>query len=214
MATNDSLTSNSSARVNRLASALVNAGIQKGDKVAFISPNIPPMLEAHFAVPMIGATLVSINIRLSSREVAYIVNHSDSKALFVDNEFASLVSPVIKELTNVTTFVNICDVSDQLPLNGMEYEEFLATGSDAPVECAVTDEREMATLNYTSGTTGLPKGVMYHHRGAYLNALGEALEHGMNYTSGVPMDPSNVPLQWLVFSVGGDLCGGNTRLPA
>jgi len=171
------------ARVNRLASALLNAGIQKGDKVAFLSPNIPPMLEAHFAVPMIGATLVSINVRLSSREVAYIVNHSDSKALFVDNEFASLVTPVVKELTNVSMFVNICDLGDERPLDGAEYEEFLATGSDAPVECAVTDERETATLNYTSGTTGLPKGVMYHHRGAYLNALGEALEHGMNYTS-------------------------------
>ncbi len=171
------------ARVNRLAGALLNAGIQKGDKVAFISPNIPPMLEAHFAVPLIGATLVSINIRLSAREVSYIVNHSDSKALFVDNEFAALVAPIIKELTNVKTFVNICDVNDQRPLDGMEYEEFLATGSDSAVQCAVTDERDMATLNYTSGTTGLPKGVMYHHRGAYLNALGEALEHGMDYTS-------------------------------
>jgi acyl-CoA synthetase (AMP-forming)/AMP-acid ligase II len=171
------------ARVNRLASALLKSGIRKGDKVAFICPNIPPMLEAHFAVPMIGATLVSVNIRLSHREVAYIVNHSDSKALFVDNEFASLVTPVLKELTNIEIFVNICDVDDKRPLDGIDYEGFLAIGSDAAVDCAVTDEREVATLNYTSGTTGLPKGVMYHHRGAYLNALGEALEHGMNYTS-------------------------------
>lgn len=171
------------ARVNRLASALIRAGIGKEDKVAFMCANIPPMLEAHFGVPMIGATLVTINIRLSSREVAYIVNHSDAKALFVDNEFASLVTPVVKELTNIKTFVNICDTSERRPLDGMEYEEFLATGSDDPVECAVADEREVATLNYTSGTTGLPKGVMYHHRGAYLNAVGEALEHGMDHTS-------------------------------
>lgn len=168
-------------RVNRLANALINAGVGKGDKVAFICPNTPPMLEAHYAVPMIGAALVSINIRLSSREVTYIINHSDSKALFVDNEFAGLVNP--EELENVKTFVNICDISDERPLAGLEYEEFLATGSDTPVECAVEDEYEVATINYTSGTTGLPKGVMYHHRGAYLNALGEALEHGMNANS-------------------------------
>ncbi|MBF7081890.1 long-chain-fatty-acid--CoA ligase [Desulfallas sp. Bu1-1] len=168
-------------RVNRLANALIKVGVGKGDKVAFICPNTPPMLEAHYAVPMIGAALVSINIRLSAREVTYIINHSDSKALFVDNEFAGLVNP--EELKNVKTFVNICDINDERPLAGMEYEEFLDTGSDKPVECAVEDEYEVATINYTSGTTGLPKGVMYHHRGAYLNALGEALEHGMNSRS-------------------------------
>ncbi len=164
------------ARVNRLASALKNIGVEKGDKVAFICPNTPPMLEAHYAVPMIGAALVSVNIRLSSNEVAYIINHSDAKALFVDNEFSGLVTPRMNELTQVKTFVNICDVSDEKPLDGMEYEAFLNTGSDAPMEFAIDDEYQLATINYTSGTTGLPKGVMYHHRGAYLNALGEMLE--------------------------------------
>ena len=171
------------SRVFRLANGLIANGIGKGDKVAFLCPNIPAMLEAHFAVPMIGAVLVSINIRLSQREVTYILNHSDSKAVFADNEFAGLVAKSSGDLPNVSLFVNICDVSNDLPLGDIEYESFLASSSDAPVVCAVEDEREVATLNYTSGTTGLPKGVMSHHRGAYLNALGEGLEHGMDSRS-------------------------------
>ncbi|MBF0467496.1 MAG: long-chain-fatty-acid--CoA ligase [Desulfamplus sp.] len=170
-------------RVNRLASALKKIGIGKGDKIAFICPNIPPMLEAHYAVPMIGAALVSINIRLSSGEIAYIIDHSDAKAVFVDNEFANVVTPVLDKLPDVKTFVNICDISDEKPLNGMEYEEFLSTGSDVPVIPDIDDEYQLITINYTSGTTGRPKGVMYHHRGAYLNALGELLEFGMNSRS-------------------------------
>lgn len=165
-------------RVNRLAGALKNIGIGKGDKVAFICPNTPPMLEAHYAVPMIGAALVSINIRLSANEVAYIIDHSDAKAVFVDNEFAGLVKPVLSRLKKVRTVVNICDISSDAPLDGPEYEAFLSGGSPEPVEIAVDDERQIATINYTSGTTGLPKGVMYHHRGAYLNAIGEQLEFG------------------------------------
>ena len=106
-------------RVNRLANALVKVGVKQGDKVAFICPNTPPMLEAHFAVPMIGAALVTINIRLASHEIAYIVNHSDSKVFFVDNEFAGLVKPVLDKLTQVKTFVNICDVNDETPLDGL-----------------------------------------------------------------------------------------------
>ncbi len=171
------------SRVNRLASALIKIAVGEGDKVAFICPNTPPMLEAHFAVPMIGAALVSVNIRLSAQEVSYIINHSDSKAVFVDSEFSGLVKPILNELSNVKTFVNICDISDEKPLEGMEYEEFLNTGSAEAVECAVDDERDVATINYTSGTTGLPKGVMYHHRGAYLNAMGEVLEFGVNSSS-------------------------------
>jgi len=170
-------------RVNRLASALKKIGIGKGDKVAFICPNTPPMLEAHFAVPMIGAALVTVNIRLSSQEVGYILNHSDSKACFVDNEFAGLVTPMLGELTGIRTFVNICDQSPDKPLDGLDYETFLTTGSidDLPIE--VQDEREVISINYTSGTTGKPKGVMYHHRGAYLNGLGDCLEIGLRYDS-------------------------------
>ncbi len=170
-------------RINRLASALKNIGIEKGDKVTFICPNTPPMLEAHFAVPMIGAALVSVNIRLSSQEVSYIVNHSDSKAVFVDSEFANLIKPNLDKLPKVKYFVNICDIDDRKILDGPEYEEFLETGSPDPVPIEVDDEYQVATINYTSGTTGFPKGVMYHHRGAYLNAIGEMLETGLNTRS-------------------------------
>ena len=195
------------ARVNRLASALMNAGIKPGDKVAFICPNTPPMLEAHFAVPMIGAALVSVNIRLSTGEIAYIVNHSDARFLFVDNEFAGLVKPILSELTQVERLINICDASDEMPLDGMDYEAFLGTGSEDPVPCAVSDERDVATINYTSGTTGKPKGVMYHHRGAYLNSVGDGLEVGMDsesvYLWTLPMFHCNGwCFPWAVTAVG------------
>ncbi|MEW6274457.1 MAG: acyl--CoA ligase family protein [Bacillota bacterium] len=195
-------------RVNRLASALKKAGIAKGDKVAFISPNFPPLLEAHYGVPLAGAALVAINIRLSSREIAYILNHSEAKALFVDNEFAHLITPIRDEIPGVKTFVNICDVSADRPLDGLEYEEFLAAGAPEPLPSPVEDEMEIITINYTSGTTGLPKGVMYHHRGAYLNALGEALEHKMDSSSvylwTLPMFHCNGwCFTWGVTAVGG-----------
>lgn len=170
-------------RVNRLASALQKIGVGKGDKVAFLCPNTPPMLEAHYAVPMIGAVLVSINIRLSTSEVTYIINHSDAKAVFADTEFAGLVTGALKELPAVANYVNICDISDEKPLAGPDYETFLSAGSDAPVTLLVDDEYQVATINYTSGTTGFPKGVMYHHRGAYLNAIGEILEIGFDHSS-------------------------------
>lgn len=170
-------------RVNRLASALKKAGVGKGDKVAFLCPNIPPMLEAHFAVPMIGAVLVAINLRLSAGEIAYIIDHADAKALFVDNEFAGLVQPMLGKIGKVELFVNICDISPDKPLQGMDYEEFLASGSTSPLVPEIDDEHQLISINYTSGTTGRPKGVMYHHRGAYLNALGEQLEFGVNSRS-------------------------------
>ena len=168
-------------RVQRLASALQKAGIQPGDKVAFISPNIPPMLEAHYAVPLIGAALVCVNIRLSKAEVTYIIDHSDAKYVFADTEFAASVEP--DKLSKVKGFVNICDISTDCPLAGVEYEEFLASGSPSAVMSEVKDEDQLLAINYTSGTTGRPKGVMYHHRGAYLNAIGEVLESGLDASS-------------------------------
>ena len=194
-------------RVNQLASALINIGIKSGDKVAFISPNIPPMLEAHFAVPMIGAALVSVNIRLSPLEVAYILNHSDTTVCFVDNEFAELVLPVLDQVPGVKIFINICDASDDCPLVGTDYESFLKTGSTDDVPVAVEDERDVATINYTSGTTGQPKGVMYHHRGAYLNGLGDGLEMGLKndsvYLWTLPMFHCNGwCFPWAVTAVG------------
>jgi fatty-acyl-CoA synthase len=195
-------------RVNRLAHALQKTGIGKHDKVAFICPNIPPMLEAHYAVPMIGAALVSINIRLSANEVAYIINHSDAKAVFVDNAFAGTVQPVLNQLEKVAFFVNICDAGDECPLDGTDYESFLKSGAADPVTIAVENERDVATINYTSGTTGLPKGVMYHHRGAYLNALGEILEARLDansvYLWTLPMFHCNGwCFTWAVTAIGG-----------
>ncbi len=195
------------ARINRLASALKASGIKRGDKVAFIAPNIPPVLEAHFAVPMIGAVLVTVNIRLSPSEIAYILNHSEARVVMVDNQFANLVEPVLDELEHAKTFINICDVSEEKPLDGMSYEEFLSTGADTPVACEVEDERDVITINYTSGTTGKPKGVMYHHRGAYLNALGEIIEFNVTpdsiYLWTLPMFHCNGwCYTWAVAAVG------------
>ena len=195
-------------RVNRLANGLKAMGVGKGDKVAFLCPNIPPMLEAHNAVPMIGAVLVSINVRLAPSEISYILNHSDSKAVFVDNQLASSVLPVLGELNEVKFFVNICDATNDKPLAGSDYESFLAEASPAPPVIDVDDEYQMATINYTSGTTGRPKGVMYHHRGAYLNALGEIQEGAMTsdavYLWTLPMFHCNGwCFTWAVTAVGG-----------
>ena len=193
-------------RIFRLANALKKQGIQKGDKVAFLSPNIPPMLEAHYAVPMIGAALVTVNIRLSPGEVSYIVNHCDAKMVFVDNEFSGLIKP--GELDKVKAYVNICDRDDTAPLDGVTYEEFLAQSDPTPMSPDVDDEDQVISINYTSGTTGRPKGVMYHHRGAYLNAVGEVLEAGLDISSvylwTLPMFHCNGwCFTWGVTAVGG-----------
>ena len=195
-------------RVNRLANGLKSIGIGKGDKVAFLCPNTPPMLEAHFSVPLIGAAIVTVNIRLASEEIAYIVDHCDAKAFFVDNEFAGLVKQIIEKIPKVKTFVNICDESDDAPLDGPDYESFLQNASDAPVESVVEEEYDVIAINYTSGTTGLPKGVMYHHRGAYLNALGELLEYSLNprtvYLWTLPMFHCNGwCFTWGITAIGG-----------
>ncbi|MCF8029171.1 MAG: long-chain-fatty-acid--CoA ligase [Desulfobacteraceae bacterium] len=195
------------ARVHRLAAALAEAGIKKGDKVAFISPNTPAMLEAHFAVPMIGAALVAVNIRLSPKEVGYIINHSESQIVFVDNEFADRIESVKEDLPHVRRIVNICDVSYDMPLPGTDYEAFLETGAGREAPFLVEDELEVATINYTSGTTGSPKGVMYHHRGAYLNAMGELIEFGLtqdsNYLWTLPMFHCNGwCFPWAVIAAG------------
>ncbi len=139
-------------RVYRLANALKLKGIGKGDKVAFICPNTPPMLEAHYAVPMIGAALVSVNIRLSSGEVSYIIDHSDAKIVVVDSEFAPLIKP--DELPKVEMFVTVCDVNDEILLDGAEYESFLESGQPEPFAFDIDSEDQLLSINYTSGTTG------------------------------------------------------------
>ena len=142
--------------------------------------------------------------------MGYILDHSDAKAVFVDNEFAQLVSANLSKLPKVKTLVNICDISPEKPLDGPDYETFLTTGAPDPVPILVDDEHQVATINYTSGTTGLPKGVMYHHRGAYLNAIGEMLEIKFTPEFGLPLDPAHVSLQRVVLSLGRD---GHGRHP-
>jgi fatty-acyl-CoA synthase len=170
-------------RVHRLASALKQAGVERGDRVAYLVPNIPAMLEGHFGVPLAGGILVAINTRLNAEEVADILNHSGAKVLVVDTELARVVEPVREQLDHLQTIVNVDDVPGGVRLGEVEYEAFLAGGSPDPLDWPLDDEDETIAIDYTSGTTGRPKGVMYTHRGAYLNSLGELLETRMNSDS-------------------------------
>ena len=188
-------------RANRLASALRHAGLAKHDRVGFICPNIPAMLEAHYGVLMAGGILVAINIRLSSDEIGYILEHSGAKFLFVDHEFEGLIKPL--DLTGMTV-VRVDDTG----ASGDPYEDFLATGSPGPLPSWLESEDETISINYTSGTTGRPKGVMYSARGAYLNAIGEVLETSMSsdarYLWTLPMFHCNGwCFTWGVTAVGG-----------
>ena len=161
-------------RANRLASGLRAAGLRHLDRVAFICPNTPAMLEAHYGVPAAGLVLVPVNTRLSTDEIAYILKHSGARFVFVDHELESLVKPI--DLTGVRV-IRVDDTGAP----GDPYEDFLAAASPEPCEPWIEDEYETISINYTSGTTGRPKGVMVHHRGAYLNALGEILETAMTF---------------------------------
>jgi fatty-acyl-CoA synthase len=190
------------ARVYRLASALRRHGIAKDDRVAILCPNASEVLEAHFAIPQLGAILVPINIRLSPDEIGYILDHSGAKALILATELAQLVAPVRSRLADLRVIVlvdvasrwrspsdggavdasaSVADVVGEI--SGPGYEEFLAEGSPEPFVYPVDDEDQTLSINYTSGTTGRPKGVMYTHRGGYLNALGEIVESGLTSTS-------------------------------
>ncbi len=171
-------------RVNRLAGALRQAGVNRGDRVAFMLPNIPQMLEGHYGPMRLGAVLVAINIRLSAREIAYILNHSGAKVLVFDSEFADTVRAMEGEIPGVETVVQVADVAPMADdIASVEYEAFLASSPPGVHSEALDSELDPISINYTSGTTGLPKGVQFHARGAYLNALGEVLESGLNWNS-------------------------------
>jgi fatty-acyl-CoA synthase len=163
-------------RVNRLASGLRALGLRHLDRVAAILPNTPAMLEVHFGVPAAGLVIVPVNTRLGSDEIGYILSHSGAKALLVDQELEALVKPL--DLARLTV-IRVDDTGAP----GDPYEDFLAAQSPEPGEPWIEDEYETISINYTSGTTGRPKGVMVHHRGGYLNALGEAIETGMTFES-------------------------------
>ncbi|QJD71683.1 acyl-CoA synthetase [Marinobacterium sp. LSUCC0821] len=168
-------------RCRRLASALIKAGIKKGESVSIIASNLPEHFEAHFGVPMTGAILNSINTRLDASAVAFILQHAEAKVFLVDKEFGELATAALGMLDNKPLVIGIDDASfhEGLMIGEMEYEAFIATGDAEFTGEPVTDEWNAITLNYTSGTTGDPKGVVYHHRGAYLNAASNALSWSM-----------------------------------
>jgi len=166
-------------RCCRLADALRRRGIRRGDAVAVMAPNVPALLEAHFGVPMAGAVLNALNYRLDARSIAFILAHGEAKLLIADREFAPIVGRALRDLGRPVPVVEIDD-GVGASLGGTEYEAFLAEGKPFAAWARPRDEWEPIALNYTSGTTGDPKGVVYHHRGAFLNAIGNAITFGLD----------------------------------
>ena len=171
-------------RCRQLASALQRAGIGKNDTVAVMLPNTPPMVEAHFGVPMAGAVLNALNTRLDPETIAFMLDHGEAKAVIVDPEFSGTMAKALA-LRQATTPLLIVEVQDELygapaqSLHGTDYEAFLASGDAQFAWELPADEWDAIALNYTSGTTGNPKGVVYHHRGAATNAISNVLEWDM-----------------------------------
>jgi fatty-acyl-CoA synthase len=170
------------ASVMRFAQALRLAGLKEGDRVACLLPNTSVMLMAHFAVPLAGCVLVAVNTRLSESEVAYILQHSGATALVVDAAYAATANAALDQGTDVSLVVWSGDAKRD-ELRGVEFDDFCGTATGEGLEWTVEDENSVISINYTSGTTGRPKGVMYTHRGAYLNALGEVIHSGFRTSS-------------------------------
>jgi len=198
------------ARCRRLASALRRAGVEKGQTVAFLAANTPELLEAHFGVPLAGAALNAVNTRLDPEAIAFILAHGEAQMLFVDREFGAAAQKALAILGRRLPVVTIDDPTYEggLAIGTTDYEAFLATGDEAEALAGPADEWEPIALNYTSGTTGNPKGVVYHHRGAYLNAVSNALSWEM---SGAPVYLWTLPMfhcngwcfPWTLAAVGG-----------
>ena len=168
------------AEATRLARALRASGLKPGDRVAYMCPNIPEMLVANFGVPLAGAVLVPINTRLSAEEVRYICEHSGAKMLVADTEYLTTLAPGLDSLRTVVEIVAVTDPLGPTPPEAatnatVSYDQLMERGSVEPLPWTIDDETSLISINYTSGTTGTPKGVMYAHRGAYLNSLGEVI---------------------------------------
>ena len=198
-------------RCTRLASALATAGVAPGDVVGTVLPNVPAAAEAHFGVPACGAVLNAINVRLDPTTIAYILEHGGAKALLVDSQFLPLVEDSIARMDGNDPFIiEVPDPSAGHPASGRYpvYEKVLGEARDDFAWMMPRDEWESLALNYTSGTTGKPKGVVYHHRGAYLNAMGQVISWGMTlrprYLTIVPMFHCNAWCHiWMMPMVAG-----------
>jgi fatty-acyl-CoA synthase len=165
-------------RTRQLASALAAAGVRPGDTVSVMLPNVPAMIEAHHGVPMLGAVLNTINTRLEPATIAYILEHGEAKVLITDREFAAQVGPALAKLKKRPLVIDVDDPLYSGPgerLGKIEYEDFIATGDPGFAWAPPADESSAIALNYTSGTTGNPKGVVYHHRGTFLEAVGNTM---------------------------------------
>ncbi|MDC3096977.1 acyl-CoA synthetase [Alphaproteobacteria bacterium] len=182
-------------RCTRFASALTKVGIGKGDVVSIMAANTPEMFEAHYSVPMTGGVVNTINTRLDTRTVAYILDHSDCKVFIVDRQFHNVV---VEALAQVDREIMVIDIDDKqaglgdIPAIGkLEYESFLETGDEGFEWIRPDDEWQAISLSYTSGTTGNPKGVVYHHRGSYLMSMGSIsawnMPNRLTYLYTVPM---------------------------
>jgi len=182
-------------RCIKFASALDKIGIKIGDTVSIMAFNTPEIFEAHYSIPMVGAVVNAINTRLDPTTISYILNHSDAKVLIVDRQFHEIVSEALKTVKNKITIIDIedkdVDTSNFKKIGENEYESFLNSGEENYEWKKPKDEWQAISLSYTSGTTGNPKGVVYHHRGAYLMATGSAtawnMPNKLNFLYTVPM---------------------------
>jgi len=182
-------------RCVKFASALDKIGIKTGDTVSVLAFNTPEIFEAHYSIPMVGAVINAINTRLDSKTISYILNHSEAKVLIVDRQFHDVIKKALEDVKHEIKIIDIDDkdanLKDSKAIGSLEYEDFLNTGDEDYIWKLPKDEWQAIALGYTSGTTGNPKGVVYHHRGSYLMATGSAVAWNMpnklNFLYTVPM---------------------------